>query len=190
MNYEPGVFAALANTDFGKQLWVWLQSDENVVRMKTATALGRPAVEGVEEELLREYEDEVRADRTKQMIGHMVRQIMERLGYVIDAQNVKVNNGGLFSRATRYKLRDDVTFHVFRKRHDLRSCAVTFDRAGSQLPREIPTEDREWAYWKSFRGALRGRIVFGIPDHQKADADVKEIGYHLFRTERMFRPSA
>jgi len=41
--------------------------------MQVATDLGAPAVAGIEEGLLRDFGQGVLDDRTKQMIGHMVR---------------------------------------------------------------------------------------------------------------------
>jgi hypothetical protein len=52
------------------------------------------------------FGDEVRADRIKQCIGNMIRQVMEPRGYRIDRQNVRIpaNRGNMFTSATRYKL--------------------------------------------------------------------------------------
>lgn len=80
-------------------LWVFLNEDETRIRMCTASDLGRPAVEAIEEQLLERFGAKVLEDRVKQMIGHMTRQAMEQDGYVVDAQNVKITGGGLHSRA-------------------------------------------------------------------------------------------
>ena len=48
--YEPGCCRGCRN-GLGKRLWAFVNSPDNIVRMKTATALERPAVEGVEEVL-------------------------------------------------------------------------------------------------------------------------------------------
>ena len=50
--YEPGVFSKLYESPIGIDLWAFLNETENVTRMETATALVRPAVEGIEEPLL------------------------------------------------------------------------------------------------------------------------------------------
>lgn len=67
--------------------------------MTTDTDLGKPALAPMGEKLLAEFGAEIEGDRWKQMIGHMVRQIMERRGY---RHGTKVK-GPLFSRASRYK---------------------------------------------------------------------------------------
>lgn len=186
--YLPGVFAATYDSDIGKSLWVFLNQKDNIVRMQTASALDRPAVEGVETQLLSEFGEAVFGvavtnDRIKQMIGHMVRQIMEAMGYVIAVQNVKITNGAPFTRATRYKkLPDDMTFYVFQHPDDHRSVALTADKAGTRLPK---LESGTWHYWKSFRGGLRGRIAFGLENDAKARADIVSQGYYCYRIERM-----
>jgi hypothetical protein len=185
--YEPGVFAGDAGTDLGKRLWTFVNNPENIVRMNTATALERPAVEGIEEELLHDFADAVLDDRTKQMIGHMVRQVMERNGYVIAVQNVKMTSGAPFSRATRYKRKDEMTFHVFRSKTQPRERVLTADKAGTRLPHNPFDHDGKWVYWKSIRGALRVRIALGIENEGQARSNIAESGYHQFRTERLLR---
>lgn len=185
--YEPGVFAALYNSPVGQRIWAFLNTPETIVRMETATGLERPAVEGIEEPLLTEFGADVLRDRTKQMIGHMVRQIMERSGYTIAVQNVKVTNGGPFSRATRYKLPDEMTFYVFKSSKDSRILALTSDKAGIRLRASKPEPDTRWTYWKSFRGSLRGRIAFGLEDEKKARGDIAAKGFHIYRMPRMLR---
>jgi len=184
-SYNPESFGPNYNTKLGRGLWAFLNEEGTITRLKTATALSRPAVEGIEEELLERFEadvDDILADRNKQMIGHMVRQVMESLGYVIDMQNVKIMNGAPFSRATRYKLPDDMTFHVFANSADWRDVALTADRAGSRLP-----DNTKWIYEKSFKGGLRGRIVFGLPNEKVARTEILQQGYHRYRRERMLR---
>ena len=81
-SYNARMFRPLANTHLGKQLWMFLNDDIIVACMKTATYLGKPAVSGIEENLLDKFQTEVVDDRVKQMIGHMVRLIMEANGYI------------------------------------------------------------------------------------------------------------
>lgn len=181
--YSPGVFAPLAETELGTKLWKFLNGKDNIIRLETATLLSRPALEGVEEQLLTEFGEEIFEDRIKQMLGHMTRQVMENLGYVIDMQNVKMS-GGLFTRATRYKRRDEQTYHVWRKSSDSRELAFTYDREGALLPRP---DDYEWNYWTNFSGAIRGQIVFGLKDVAKARKDLEEQGFHTLRLERILR---
>ena len=60
----------------GAALWDFIKRPDNVVRMHTASDLERAAVEPLSAGLVAEFGPEVAEDRTKQMIGRMVRQIM------------------------------------------------------------------------------------------------------------------
>ncbi|MBV5305129.1 MAG: zinc ribbon domain-containing protein [Desulfobulbaceae bacterium] len=103
MEYYPGKFSDLACLTLGKDLWNFLNQQDNIIRMETAIDLGKPAVEAVARELVEKFGDDVRVDRVKQLIGHMVRQIMESRGFQLDAQNVKVlQDRRLFKKASRY----------------------------------------------------------------------------------------
>lgn len=183
--YDAGSYASTYETDLGQRLWLWLNSEVNVVRLETASNLGRPAAEALDEALLVEFGEAILDDRVKQMLGHMIRQVLERRGYVIDQQNVKVTSGAPFSRATRYKRRDNTTFHVFRAGNG-RQVALTARRdAGSILP--PPSGGDAWWYDRSFDGELRGRVAFGVPDWKQACEDVARQGFHLYHQERLLR---
>jgi len=100
--YDPGTFSDLASTKAGRRLWEFLNGAESVIRMETATFLRRPAVEPLAPFLLEEFGDDIRADRWKQLVGHMTRQVMKRLGYRLDAQGIRIRRGGLFTSGSRY----------------------------------------------------------------------------------------
>jgi hypothetical protein len=102
--YDPGRFADVADTPLGRRLWKFLLEPENVLRLEVASELRHPAVEGIAERLLERFGDDVRPDRVKQLVGHMVRQVLEARGFALDAQNLRTRFGaGLFSRASRYR---------------------------------------------------------------------------------------
>lgn len=182
--YIPGNFSALAASPLGIELWTFLNNPESRLRMRTASDLGRPALEAVEELLLDRFGDQVLEDRTKQMIGHMARQVMEHEGYVIDAKDVKMTGGAPFARATRYKRPDAMVFHVWRNSEDIRALAVTAYKSESRLP--TPTTGA-WLYWKPFDGNLRLCVSLGITDIAKARSEIESKGHHLHRMGRMFR---
>src|SRR5438067_909278 len=100
--YNPEKFAALYASDLGQRLWAFLTRPENVARLETASELSKPAVEGIEEPLLEAFGEDVLADRVKQMIGHMVRQILEHRGWALDQGDVKVQSVP-FMKAARYR---------------------------------------------------------------------------------------
>jgi hypothetical protein len=106
--YVPGQFRDLSETPMGRRLWLFLNTADNVLRMETACELGRPAIEAVANLLDEEFGPEIRAhgakDRWKQMIGHMTRQVLERHGFQVDMQGVRVGRGELFFKGTRYRL--------------------------------------------------------------------------------------
>jgi hypothetical protein len=104
-DYNPGSFGDLASTE-GQRLWSFLNERDNIVRMETATFLGRPAVEPLDPGLRAAFGgNQIRDNkRFKQFVGHLARQVMERLGYVIDRQHVRIfDNDNVFTSATRYK---------------------------------------------------------------------------------------
>ena len=101
--YEPGNFILSAREPVGEALWEFLRRPENVVRMHTATELERAAVEPLSAGLVAEFGPEIGEDRTKQMIGHMVRQIMEATGYELDRHGLRIARNGLFTSGARYR---------------------------------------------------------------------------------------
>lgn len=108
MKYDAWKFVQLAESDFGKKLWVFLNEYETFIRMETATRLKRPAVEGIADELIIKFNEEIKnlsnSDylRVKQMIGHMVKQVMASHNYHVFMKNVRVISSNLFSKGTRY----------------------------------------------------------------------------------------
>lgn len=64
--YSPEKFTSLYASALGQRIWAFLTKAENVARLETASELGKPAVEGIEEQLLAEFREEVLADRVKQ----------------------------------------------------------------------------------------------------------------------------
>lgn len=101
--FDAGTFRELANSPLGRDLWAFLNEHDNLVRMETATYLERPAVEPLSPGLLQCFGNDVRQDRVKQMIGRMVRQILEGRGCRIDRQNVRIPaQANMFASGTRY----------------------------------------------------------------------------------------
>ena len=187
--YDPGNFKSLAETPLGKKLWPFLNRPDIVTRMDTATDLGNPAVAGIEEALLAEFGDEfgeeVLDDRVKQMIGHMVRQVMEAEGYEIEKQNVTIASA-VFSKGTRYRRHDWQRLNVFRSSKNPRSLCFAGHRDADKLP--APNDGGQWKFWASFATTLRGHIVYGI-DVREVREEVGDKGYALRDLKRMLRAS-
>jgi hypothetical protein len=106
MKYDPEKFSKLASSKLGLELWDFLTHHDNIIRMETASDLGKPAAKALSRHLLYKFGDQVRDDRVKQMIGHMIKQILAYQGYDLEQRNVLVNDG-LFKKASRYKLGTD-----------------------------------------------------------------------------------
>jgi len=102
-DYISNQFSNLYNTPFGREIWDFLNEHDNIIRMETASNLLRPAVEPLSKLLVKRFGSKIREDRVKQMIGHMVRQIMEDRNYKIVSNNIKIRFGDLFTRASKYK---------------------------------------------------------------------------------------
>lgn len=101
--YRPDRFASTYQAEDGAALWAFLNRDINVTRMQTASYLARPAIEPVAPFLLDAFDARITQLRVKQMIGHMVRQIMEKRGYRLQQSNVRITRrGNIFSSGSRY----------------------------------------------------------------------------------------
>lgn len=106
--YTPDKFKSTYQNEGGKEIWDFLNEDANIIRMKTASYLSRPAIEPLSPFLLERFGNEIKRDRIKQMIGHMVRQIMEKCGHQLQQGNVKISRAdNIFSRASRYVMKEE-----------------------------------------------------------------------------------
>ena len=179
--YSPDKFASLYQSPLGQRIWTFLTRLENVARLETASQLSKPAVEGIEEPLLDEFREEVLADRVKQMVGHMVRQIMEQRDWVLDQTDVKVASVP-FSKAARYRRPDWITFHAFRNSKDALDVVITDRRQNPVLP-----ADARWSYFATFASPLKAAVAFGIRDIRQLRQHVHANGYQRVRVERMLR---
>ncbi len=179
--YTPGKFASLYASELGQRIWAFVTLPENVARLETASELSKPAVEGMEEQLLAEFREDILADRVKQMVGHMVRQILDQRGWILDQADVKVQSVP-FSKAARYRRPDWVTFHAFRNSSDPRDIAITDRRQGAPLP-----TDTRWTYYATFASPLKAAIAFGVRDIRQLRQQIHSDGFQRVRIERMLR---
>ena len=77
-----------------KALWGSLKRLDNVVRMETTVSLERAAVEPLSDPLIAEFGIEIDQREVKQVIGHMVKQIMESRGYEAE-RTLRITRPGL-----------------------------------------------------------------------------------------------
>ncbi|MEY9731337.1 hypothetical protein [Bradyrhizobium yuanmingense] len=59
LRYNPEKFASLSESDIGQRIWSFLTKPATIARLETASELGKPAVEGIEEQLLEEFREDV-----------------------------------------------------------------------------------------------------------------------------------
>lgn len=101
--YRPDKFINTYKQEGGQALWGFLHEPDTILRMETAAYLARPSIEPLSPFLLMRFGGEVKRDRIKQMIGHMVRQVMEARGYHLQQGNMKITRlGNIFSRGSRF----------------------------------------------------------------------------------------
>ncbi len=152
--------------------------------METATDLGKPAVTGMEERLLDRFGEGVVDDRVKQMVGHMVRQVMEARGYRLERRDVFIGSA-LFSKGTRYSRPDWQRLHVFRNSRNPRELCFASSRVAANLP--APTNGGKWRFWASFATVLRGQIAYGI-DVNEVRREVAAHGHAVRCLNRIVPP--
>ena len=102
-DFDAGRFSDVHNSKLGRDVLKFLNDHDNLIRMETASELGRPALEPLGDRLIDHLGEGVKADRVKQFIGFATRQVMESQGFQLDAQGVKVRVGNLFTVASRYR---------------------------------------------------------------------------------------
>ena len=102
-DFNPGRFSDVHDSRLGRDILKFLTDHDNLIRMETASELGRPAVEALGDRLVARLGDGVKADRIKQFVGFAVRQVMESRGFQLDAQGAKVRVGDLFTVGSRYR---------------------------------------------------------------------------------------
>ena len=102
MDYSPSTFdKSIYATSFGHRLWYdFLTQDEIIGLMENASDNGKPAVEPLNQRLPGRYKQDFdqcgQVDLFKQMIGRMIRQILEGRGYELERGSVLVEPPGEF----------------------------------------------------------------------------------------------
>jgi hypothetical protein len=191
--FNPRSYTDVSSHPASIRIWSYLNCEELKTKMKTASDLGRPALEAVADDLLAQFEEQFvetnpHRDRFKQMIGAMARQVMESEGYIWVRDNVPLPVA-VFSRASKYRHRDAVEFHIWRLSTDPRFVGVTLAKSNEKLP---PQQHGEWRYWKRVAGRLAEgmrhlNIAAGIADVSTAMNALKTHGAYATKTQRMMR---
>jgi hypothetical protein len=105
-HFDAGRFSDIHDSKLGREILKFLNEHDNVIRLETASELGRPALEPLGDRMIDRFGEAVKVDRVKQFIGFATRQVMEAHGFQLDAQGVKVRVGDLFTVASRYRRAD------------------------------------------------------------------------------------
>lgn len=178
--YKPDSFTSLYTTPLGQRLWEFLNREETVARLEAASELGKPAVEGISEQLLEAFDADALIDRVKQMIGHMTRQIMEHHGWELDLPQVRIQ-GVPFSKAARYKRPGSFLLHAFRSSKDPRHFVLTDTRQPTHLP-----DGATWMYQAKITTKLQAAVAYGVNDIHRAHDEIKQNGFYEVHVERVF----
>lgn len=101
-HYDPQRFASLY-AEVGPKLSQFFARPVVVALLEGSVKLRRPAVEAIEELLLEFAKEEVQNQRVRQLVGHMIRHLMEELGYELDQPEVRLSSGVLFTCGARYR---------------------------------------------------------------------------------------
>lgn len=88
--YRPDHFAKTYKTQDGPSIWRWLHEPDVLQVMEVASYLRRPAVEALSPYLVAQFGAHMRSHTIKQMVGHMVRQVLEQRGYRLDRSNIRI----------------------------------------------------------------------------------------------------
>lgn len=179
--YEPGVFGQLYKTPRGRKIWAFLNRDNIVMSLETACRLGKPAVKGIEEQILEEFSEAILDNRVKQMIGHMVRQILESRGWVLAQSEVRVS-GVPFIKAARYRRPEWHAFHAYRNADNPRDVAITAARRTDHLP-----ADARWTYYLTFESPLKAAVAFSLRNFDELREIVREQGFQRIEVPRLLR---
>ena len=101
--YRPDKFDAIFTKFNGPAFWAWLHRTDVIAMMETASYLRRPAVEPLSPLLKEDFGHQVEPVKVRQMIGHMVRQVLETRGYHLDRSNVRITRpGNIFHFGSAY----------------------------------------------------------------------------------------
>jgi len=101
--YNSKGFKDIFDSPLGQQIWNYLNSKGAKELMELTSQLGHPAAEGIGDKLLDQFGVGVKEDRVKQATGHMIRHVMEGIGYELVQRSVKCRKKTeVFVYASRY----------------------------------------------------------------------------------------
>jgi len=103
-DYDTGPFSDVhAEDGLGRDLEKFFERPDVAVRIETAVDLSRPAAEALARPAMAALGPKLRSMRSRQLFGHMLRHVNEKLGFVLAQPDVRIPKGVLFTRAARYR---------------------------------------------------------------------------------------
>jgi hypothetical protein len=112
--YDPQRFASLYER-VGPKLREFFARPVVIALLEGSVKLRRPAVEAIEDHLSEYASEDVKDQRVRQLVGHMIRHLMKELGYDVEQLDVRIPAGVLFTCGARYR-------PARRRRHGLSKC--------------------------------------------------------------------
>ena len=103
----PHLRAAMKRLRDPQRVWDIFRADDTIAEMERLTARNRPAVGAASEKLLA-LGDWVRGNDARKTFGKITRCVMEARGYAISSKGVETPDDPLFTRGTRYRLRQPI----------------------------------------------------------------------------------
>src|SRR6266566_4968321 len=126
-----------------KAVWAFLTRPDNVIRMETATSVERAALEPLSDPLIAEFGIEVDQREVKQVIGHMVKQILESRGYEAE-RTLRITRPGLFTSGLAFRrigTSRDRSAPVTKGERRARLSTVQGDAFGAWFDSQVRTAD-------------------------------------------------
>jgi hypothetical protein len=103
LKYEPRQFRDVWTRASSKRMWKYLTSHDALIRMDVAVEIKRAPYEGVASPFESEFGHLLDDQRVKQMVGHMIRQIMTFHGYRhAGVKKLHGSSRGLFTTGGKY----------------------------------------------------------------------------------------
>ncbi len=104
MDYKPtNFYLREASKPESGQIWDFLNREDNIKLMEGAINLKKTAVEILTPWLLKEFPGYPFTNLQKQMIGSMIRQILEHIGYKHYRYDVPCIHNEIFTAGSKYK---------------------------------------------------------------------------------------
>jgi hypothetical protein len=125
-----------------RALWAFVTRPHNIIRMETAALLERASVEALSNPLIAEFGIEIDQGEIKQVIGHMVKQIMESLGYETE-RALRITRPSLFTSGLAFRrigTSRDRSLPVTKEERQARLSTVQ-DAFGAWFDKQVRTVD-------------------------------------------------